>query len=116
MLTVSIFLNSYPKGNRKIDSTASAQAAADSIAALATMSQAGYWLPGSDSESLEGSRALPAIWAADSEAMAAGQAMAEAAIAMQAAAGTDLAALQGAMGALGGACGGCHKPYRQSNN
>ena len=108
-------LGGMAKGEIDYDA-ASAQAAADSLAALATMSQAGYWLPGSDSDSIEGSRALPAIWAADSEAMAKGQAMADAALAMQAVAGTDLAALQGAMGDLGGACGGCHKPYRQSNN
>lgn len=95
---------------------AAAQAAADSIAALTQISQAGYWLPGSDSGSIEGTRALPAIWAADSEVGAKGQAMADAAIAMQAVAGTDLAGLQGAMGPLGSACGGCHQPYRQSNN
>ena len=92
-----------------------AQAAADNLASLSQLSQAAYWLPGSDNASIEGTRALPAIWEAGSEVGAKGQAMVDAALAMQAAAGTDLASLQGAMGPLGGACGGCHENYRQSN-
>lgn len=93
-----------------------AMAAADNLASLSQLSQAGYWLPGSDSDSVEGSRALPAIWEEGSEAGQKGADFAAAALAMQAAAGTDLAALQASMGALGASCGGCHKPYRLSNN
>lgn len=91
----------------------SAQAAADNLAALTSLSQAGYWLPGSDSDSLEGSRALPAIWEADSKAGTYGMEMAAAAQAMQGAAGTDLAALQAAMGAVGNGCRTCHEAYRK---
>lgn len=108
-------LGGMAKGEIDYDAEA-ASAAADALAALVQMPQGGYWLPGSDSDSIEGTRALPAIWATDSKAGEAGQAMFDAAMAMQAAAGTDLASLQGAMGALGGACGGCHKPYRASRN
>lgn len=90
-----------------------AQAAADNLAALTALSQARYWLPGSDSDSLEGSRALPAIWTAESKAATYGMEMAEAALAMQAAAGTDLAALQAAMGAVGSGCKNCHEAYRK---
>ena len=36
--------------------------------------------------------------------------------AMQAAAGGGLESLQGAIGPLGGSCGGCHDGYRQPNN
>lgn len=93
-----------------------ATAAADSIVALTQLPQGGYWLPGSDSGSVEGTRALPAIWEEGSEAGQKGADLAEAALAMQTAAGTDLDALKASMGALGGACGGCHKPYRQPNN
>ena len=39
-----------------------------------------------------------------------------AAEAMSAAAGTDLASLQGAMEGLGGACGACHKAFRVPTN
>lgn len=95
---------------------AAATAAADSLVALTQLPQSGYWLPGSDSDSVEGSRALPAIWEEGSEAADRGADLAAAALAMQAAAGTDLDALKAGMGALGASCGGCHRPYRLSNN
>tara|TARA_R110002051_G_scaffold70936_4_gene127860 strand:+ start:1479 stop:1958 length:480 start_codon:yes stop_codon:yes gene_type:complete len=95
---------------------AAAQTAADNLAALASLSQAGYWLPGSDNESIEKTRALPAIWAEGSDIGVKGQAFVEAVMAMQVAAGTDVDALKAAMGPLGGACGACHKSYRQSDN
>lgn len=94
---------------------AAASAAADSIVALTTLSQSRYWLPGSDSDSVEGSRALPAIWAEGSDVADKGAALVEAALAMQEAAGTDLDALKAAMGPLGGACGDCHRSYRVRN-
>jgi cytochrome c556 len=93
-----------------------AAAAADSIAALSGLSQAGYWLPGSDNASIEDTRALPAIWEDGSDVGAKAGAFVEAALLMQTAAPTGLAALQGAMGPLGTSCGGCHQNYRQSNN
>ena len=95
---------------------ATASAAADSLVALTQISQAGYWLPGSDSDSVEDTRALPAIWEAGSDAGQKGADLAAAALEMQVAAATDLDALKASMGTLGGTCGGCHKPYRQSNN
>lgn len=93
--------------------SAAASGAANNLAALASMSQAGYWLPGSDSDSVEGTRALPAIWAADSKIGDKGQDFVDAVSAMQSAAGTDLAALQAAMGAVGKSCGSCHETYRK---
>ena len=92
---------------------AAASGAANNLAALASMSQAGYWLPGSDSDSVEGTRALPAIWAADSKIGDKGKDFVDAVSAMQSAAGTDLAALQAAMGAVGKSCGSCHETYRK---
>ncbi len=92
---------------------AAASGAANNLAALASLSQAGYWLPGSDSDSVEGSRALPAIWAADSMVRDKGMAFMDAVTEIQAAAGTDLGALQAAIGAVGKSCGGCHKVYRK---
>ncbi len=89
-----------------------ASAAANSLVALTQISQSGYWLPGSDSDSVEGSRALPAIWAAGSEVRQKGADFVAATLAMQAAAGTGLDALKAGMGAIGESCGGCHKPYR----
>ena len=95
---------------------AAAMAAADSLAALTTLSQARYWLPGSDSNAVEGTRALPAIWAEGSDIGDKGAAFVDAVLDMQMVAGTDLDALKGAMGPLGGSCGDCHRSYRLPNN
>lgn len=92
---------------------AAAGAAADNLLSLASLSQAGYWLPGSDSDNVEGSRALPTIWAADSKVGEKGKEFFNAVTAMQSAAGTDLGALQAAIGAVGKSCGGCHEGYRK---
>ncbi len=105
-------LGAMAKGSQDYDSAA-AQAAADNLAALATMSQAGFWLPSTDSDSIEGTRALPAIWQEGSKAGEIGKQLADAAIAMKAAAGTDLASLQAAMGGVGAACKACHEGYRK---
>ena len=92
---------------------AAASSAADNLAALASLSQTGYWLPGSDSDSVEGTRALPAIWASDSKVGELSKDFMEAVLAMQSAAGTDLGALQAAMGPVGKNCGACHESYRK---
>ena len=101
------------KGDLPYDATA-AQAAADNIVMMAGINMMAMWPPGSDNGSITGTNALPAIWADGSDIGDKGKALIAAAAAMQMAAGTDLAALQGAMAALGGACGGCHKEYRAS--
>ncbi|MFA5581887.1 MAG: cytochrome c [Paracoccaceae bacterium] len=90
-----------------------AVAAASNLLALARFSHAGYWPEGSDAQSVQGTRAMPSLWL-DAEGVSARiSALIEAAEAMQTAAGTDLAALQGAMGPLSEACGACHAAYRQ---
>ena len=106
-------LGAMAKGAVDFDAGA-AQAAADNLAALATMNQMSYWLPNSSSDDVEGSRTLAAMWDDIPGAMKAGEGLAGAAMAMQAAAGT-LEGVQGAIGAVGGACGACHKAYRQPN-
>ncbi len=93
-----------------------ASAAAANLAALSHMDWTSYWVAGSEAGMAEGSRALPAIWTGMEDFHAKQMAMATAADAMAAAAGTDLDALKAAMGPLGGACGDCHKTYRQPNN
>lgn len=92
-----------------------ALAAANSIAALASLDQSGYWLPGSDSDSIEGSRALPAIWAADSKIGEEAMAFSTAAMALPTSV-ADLDALKAGVGQVGAACGSCHRAYRLSNN
>lgn len=100
------------KGDTAYDAAA-AQAAADKLLELAKVDQSTWWPEGSDSDSVAGSRALPVIWT-DMEGILAKQADLEAAATnMQTAAGVDLASLQAAIGAVGGACGGCHEVYRK---
>jgi len=72
------------------------------------------WPAGSDNGAMQGTRALPAIWQNMDDFGSRFGALQGATEAMMAAAGTDLAALQGAMGPLGAACGGCHQTYRQA--
>jgi len=108
-------LGNMAKGTTDYDADA-ASAAAGNLVKLSTQNQMAYWAPGTAEGELEGSKALPAIWEDMAGVGEAATAMTEAAMAMEAAAGTDLASLQGAMGALGGACGGCHKSYRASSN
>lgn len=106
------YLGGVAKGEIAYDAEA-AQAAANNLAALSTLSQRGYWLPGTDSDSLEGSRALPAIWEPGSTAQAEGMKLAEASAAMAAVAGDGVEAIQAQMRALGGSCGSCHELYRK---
>jgi len=106
-------LGGMAQGNMDYDADA-AQAAADNLAALAGMSQRFYWPPGSHNGAVEGSNALENIWT-DGGISEAGAAFGEAVAAMQTAAGMSLEDLQGAMGPLGGACGGCHRNYRVRN-
>lgn len=90
-----------------------ASSAATSLYHLARSGSARMWPEGTDSMSIDGTRALPAIWddmAGFGEDFMALQAATET---MMNAAGTDLASLQGAMGPLGSACGGCHQSFRQ---
>jgi cytochrome c556 len=95
-----------------------AQAAADNLAVLAMMNQMSYWPAGTSTDDLgTETRSLPAAWEPGNrdDLMAKSAAMAEAASAMQAAAGT-LEGVQASIGAIGGACGACHKAYRQPSS
>jgi len=92
-----------------------ATAAADNLVALASINQTTYWLPGTESGAVEGSRAKAELWSGIDDLMAKNAVLVAAAAAMQVAAGTDLVSLQAAMGPLGGACGACHMSYRVSN-
>lgn len=90
-----------------------ASKAASNLAALTSLDQSTLWPSGSDTPSYEGTRALPALWANYDDVIVKSTALNDAVAAMNIAAGTDLASLQEAMNALGGACGACHKAYRQ---
>lgn len=108
-------LGGMARGNAEYDAGA-AQAAAANLAALSQLNQMSYWMPGTSNAELEETRALPAIWEDGSDIGAKSQGLVEAAMQMEAAAGEGLESLQGAMQALGGACGACHKVYREADN
>ena len=105
-------LGAMAKGEVEYDAAA-ATAAANNLLALANLDQSTMWPQGTDNASMPGkTRALPEIWSTYPAVVEKAKAMVTAAEAMAAAAGTDLASLQGAMGDVGKACGGCHKPFQ----
>ncbi|WP_163850353.1 c-type cytochrome [Pseudooceanicola aestuarii] len=108
-------LGAMAKEEVAFDPAVASRAASD-LHALSDIDQTGLWVEGSGNDALgDATRALPAIWENPEDFDAAIAAMTEAASDMQAAAGQDLATLQGAMRGIGGACGACHKEFRQSN-
>lgn len=102
------------RGDTEYDADA-ATAAASNLAALAQLDQRTYWEPGTDSESLEASRALPAIWENMPDVMAKADALAEATTALAASAGDGLDALRVGLGPVGEACSACHDDYQKPN-
>lgn len=102
------------QGNIEYDA-ALAQAAANNLAALASLDQSRLWPEGSDNMSIEGTRALPLIWDDPDGFVARLAALQEGTVAMQAAAGEGLDALRGALGGVGGACSACHQDFRAPN-
>lgn len=108
-------LGGMARGNMDYDAE-TASAAAGNLAALAGMSQRFYWLPGTSNENMEGTRALPAIWAEGSDISAKAAAVSEAADDLAAVAGDGLDALRAGLGPVGQACGACHEDYRQSDD
>lgn len=106
-------LGAMAKGEVEYDADA-ASAAAGNLAALAALSQRGYWVPGTSSDDLpDESRALPAIWEEGSKAGEIGASFAEAAAALAAVAGDGKDAMAGAIGPVGKGCGDCHEGYRK---
>lgn len=105
-------LGGMAKGSVDYNAETAGNAAA-SLASLAKVDQSAMWPQGSDTDALgDATAALPAIWTTFPAITEKGAAFAAAADKMAAAAGTDLASLQAAMGELGGTCGACHKDYR----
>ena len=110
-------LGAMAKGDVEYNADA-ASAAAGNLAKLTSMSQMAAWMPGTDNATLgeDVTHALPAIWESGSMIGDKGKALREAVVALEAAAGGGLESLQGAMGPVGKACGGCHETYRAKMN
>ena len=106
-------LGAMAKEKAPYDAAAASDAAANLLAAV-SMKQGTLWPAGSDSETAgnKENRALESIWSTYPKIAEAGKEMMEAATALNAAAGNGLDALQGAMGAAGKSCKGCHDDFR----
>lgn len=107
-------LGSMAKEEMPYDEAVAGKAAAN-LAALASVISPELFPQGSGEGEAEGSEALPAIWEQPDDFVTKINGMQEAAATMQAAAGTDLAALQAAMRDVGAGCGSCHETYRQKD-
>ncbi len=99
-------------GGRTEYDAESAQAAADNAVLLAQISQSRYWPPGSDTDAVEGTNALPALWQNFPDVIEKLNAVTAAALELQAVAGTGLEPMGAAATALNNACNACHKQYR----
>ena len=108
-------LGAMAKGDVDYDAEAASKAAGN-LGLLVQLDQSTMWPQGTDTGSIENTRALPALWESFPDVMQKAQALSEAVATMQEAAGTDLASLQAAMGGIGGACSECHKSYRAPRN
>lgn len=89
-----------------------AQTAADNLFHLTRHDQARLWPEGTDSASVEGTRASAAIWENLDDFVAKFVAAQNAAEGLQSVAGDGLDALRPAVGAIGGTCQACHQAYR----
>jgi cytochrome c556 len=93
-----------------------ATTAAANIAALSALDISSYWVPGTDSDSLEGSRALPAIWDNLEDFSSKYQALQTAAASASETVGTGLDGVKAGVGSIGKACAGCHEDYQLPND
>ena len=106
-------LGAMAKGKVPYDATIATEAASN-LSALANLGQSQFWPAGSDNQT-EGNatnRALPAIWETFPAIVEKADALKTAAADLVPAAGESLEALQGAMGAVGQSCKGCHTDFR----
>ncbi len=89
-----------------------AQTAADNLFHITRHDQSRLWPEGTDSASIEGTRANPAIWDNLDDFVSKFVDLQNAAENLQSQAGNGLDALQPAFGATAGTCQACHEAYR----
>lgn len=105
-------LGGMAKGQTAYDAAA-AQAAADSIVGITMVNQPPLWKEGTDSMSIDGTRAMPGIWDNIPDVLAKWAALGTAAAELQQVAGTGKDAIGPMLGKVGGACKACHDTYRE---
>lgn len=108
-------LGNMAKGTTEYDAKAASIAAAN-LLATASLDQSAMWPAGTDTfEMGDKTRAKPEMWSTYPAVLENVNGLVLATTAMNSAAGTGLDNLKGALGSVGGACGACHKLYRQKN-
>jgi cytochrome c556 len=105
-------LRGIAKGTTPYNAAIASKAAAN-VAAVASVLSMAQFPAGSEAGKSPDSYALADIWAKQDDFLAKIVDLNNAADAMKTAAGKDAAAIGAAMAQLGGACGSCHKAYRQ---
>ncbi|MEL6449720.1 MAG: cytochrome c [Pseudomonadota bacterium] len=108
-------LGDMAKGEAPYDAEI-AVAAAENLAAAASMNRVVLYPAGTEQGAIAGSRAKAEIWSDPTGYDQAATTLQVAATDMVVAAGTDLEALRGAMGAVGSTCRACHEAYRGPRN
>lgn len=103
------------RGNTEYDADA-AVAAASNLADLSHIDETSYWIPGTDNASIDGTRALPALFENLGDVQTKINALNTASVALMETAGNGLDAVQAGVGPVGQACGACHDAYRAPNN
>lgn len=104
-------LGGMARGNMPYDAE-TAQAAADNLVAVASLHQGAMWPDGSDSMSIDGTRAMPSIWEDNADFLSKWGDVATAAAGIAAVASDGQAALGPALGPLGATCKACHEAHR----
>jgi cytochrome c556 len=89
-----------------------AQTAADNLFHLTRHDQSRLWPEGTDSMSVDGTRASPAIWDDLDDFVMKFSALQDAAENLQAVAGDGIDALRAGFGPVGQSCQACHEVYR----
>ncbi|ATX66717.1 cytochrome C554 [Roseinatronobacter bogoriensis subsp. barguzinensis] len=89
-----------------------AQTAADNLFHLTRHDQSRLWPEGTDSMSVDGTRANPAIWDDLDDFVMKFSALQDAAENLQSVAGDGLDAMRAGFGPVGQACQACHEAYR----
>lgn len=102
-----------PMARGQVDFDAeAAQRAADNLNLIAQIDTTAYWPEGTSTEDLEGTRALPEIWADIPSVLAEVEKLQTATAALAESAGT-LDGVRATLGPVGGACTSCHEKYRK---
>lgn len=111
-------LGAMLKGDVEYDAKL-AQALANNLKAAAEMDQSALWPQGSsstDAEYVGKTRALVKAWETYPEVANKHKALVQAAADMASAAGTGVDGIKANIGAVGGACQGCHEAFRAPKN